>query len=68
MGVFHVAYTLPQVFAPALLAPVLYRLNQPGSIAGVTTGPGAGYRAVFATAAVWFVLATVMVRRIRKVR
>jgi Na+/melibiose symporter-like transporter len=68
MGVFHVAYTLPQVFAPALLAPVLYRLNQPGSIAGVATGPGVGYRAVFATAAVWFVLATVMVRRIRNVR
>jgi MFS family permease len=68
MGVFHAAFTLPQVFAPALLAPVLYRLNQPGSIAGLATGPGAGYRAVFATAAVWFVLATVMVRRIRKVR
>jgi MFS family permease len=68
MGVFHAAFTLPQVFAPALLAPVLYRLNQPGSIAGLATGPGAGYRAVFATAAVWFVLATVMVSRIRKVR
>jgi MFS family permease len=68
MGVFHAAFTLPQVFAPALLAPVLYRLNQPGSIAGMATGPGAGYRAVFATAAVWFVLATVMVRRIRQVR
>jgi MFS family permease len=68
MGVFHVAYTLPQVFAPALLAPILYRLNQPGSIAGLATGPGAGYRAVFATAVVWFVLATVMVSRIRKVR
>jgi MFS family permease len=68
MGIFHVAYTLPQVFAPALLAPILYRLNQHGSIAGLATGPGAGYRAVFATAAVWFVLATVMVSKIRKVR
>ena len=68
MGVFHVAYTLPQVFAPALLAPILYRLNQPGSIAGVATGHHAGYRAVFASAVLWFVLATVMVSRIRKVR
>jgi MFS family permease len=68
MGIFHVSYVLPQVFAPALLAPVLYRMNQPGSLAGFTTGHNAGYRAVFATATVWFVLATVMVSRIRKVR
>jgi MFS family permease len=68
MSIFHVAYTLPQVFAPALLAPILYRLNQPGQIAGLMTGPGTGYRVVFATAAVWFLLATLMVRRIRGVR
>ena len=68
MGIFHVAYTLPQVFAPALLAPILYRLNQPGHLAGLTTGPSTGYRVVFATAAVWFLLATVMVRRIKGVR
>lgn len=68
MGVFHVAFTLPQVFAPAVLAPVLYILNQPGHVAGLATGPGVGYRVVFATAAVWFVLATVMVSRIRGVR
>lgn len=68
MGVFHVALTLPQVFAPALLAPILYRLNQPGTIAGLATGHGAGYRAVFASATLWFVLATVMVSRVRGVR
>jgi MFS family permease len=68
MGIFHVSYTLPQVFAPALLAPVLYWLNQPGSIAGLPTGSGAGYRAVFASATIWFLLATVMVSRIRGVR
>jgi MFS family permease len=68
MGIFHVAYTLPQVFAPALLAPVLYDLNRSGGVAGLALGPHAGYRAVFATATVWFVLATVMVSRIRKVR
>jgi MFS family permease len=68
MGVFHVAFTLPQVFAPALLAPVLYALNQPGTLAGVVTGHNLGYRAVFASAALWFALATVMVSRIRGVR
>jgi len=68
MGIFHVAYTLPQVFAPALLAPILYRLNQPGHIAALTTGPGTGYRVVFASAGLWFLLATLMVRRIRTVR
>ena len=68
MGIFHVSYTLPQVFAPALLAPVLYWLNQPGSIAGLHTGSGVGYRAVFASATIWFLLATVMVTRIRGVR
>lgn len=68
MGIFHVAYTLPQVFAPALLAPILFRLNQPGSIGGMATGSGVGYRAVFATAFVWFALATFMVSRIRGVR
>ncbi len=68
MGIFHVAYTLPQVFAPALLAPILYGLNQSGNVAGVALGPHAGYRVVFATSTVWFVLATLMVSRIRKVR
>ena len=68
MAVFHVAFTLPQVFAPALLAPVLYALNRSGSLAGLTTGHGLGYRAVFASAAVWFLLATLMVSRIRGVR
>ena len=68
MGVFHVSYTLPQVLAPALLAPVLYWLNQPGTVAGLPTGHGAGYRAVFASATLWFPLATVMVSRIRGVR
>ncbi|MGH7776511.1 MAG: MFS transporter [Candidatus Dormibacterales bacterium] len=68
MALFHVAYTLPQVFAPALLSPVLYELNRSGTLAGITTGHGLGYRAVFASAAVWFVLATLWVRRIRGVR
>jgi MFS family permease len=68
MGIFHIAYTLPQVLAPALLAPILYYLNHSRSVAGLAIGPNAGYRAVFASAAVWFALATLMVRKIRKVR
>ena len=68
MAIFHIAYTLPQVFAPALLAPLLYFLNHAHSVAGMATGPNTGYRAVFASAAVWFALATLMVRKIRKVR
>jgi MFS family permease len=69
MAVFHVAYTLPQVLAPGLLAPVLFLLNQPGhAVAGLATGGHLGYRVVFASAALWFALATVMVRRIKGVR
>lgn len=60
MAVFHVAYTLPQVLAAAFLAPVLHQMNQGG-------GTG-GYRVVFASAAVWFILSTLMVTRIRGVR
>ena len=69
MGLFHASLTLPQVFAPALLAPILYFLNRSGhSLVGVHTGGNLGFRIVFASAAIWFVLATVMVTRIRGVR
>ena len=65
MALFHVSFTLPQVLGPALFGGILYRLNQPGSLAGITTGSNLGYRIVFASAAVWFVLSTVFVSRIR---
>jgi Na+/melibiose symporter-like transporter len=69
MALFHVAYTLPQVAGPALLAPVLFVLNRSGaSVLGVSTGGNLGYRIVFGSAAIWFVLATVMVRNVRGVR
>jgi MFS family permease len=69
MALFHVAYTLPQVVAPALLAPVLFVLNRSGGNAlGVATGGNLGYRVVFASAAIWFALATVMIRNVRGVR
>ena len=69
MALFHVAYTLPQVVAPALLAPVLFVLNRSGGSAlGLATGGNLGYRVVFASAAIWFALATVMIRNVRAVR
>lgn len=69
MALFHVAYTLPQVVGPALLAPALFFLNRSGAtVLGVHTGGNLGYRIVFASAAIWFVLATVMVRNVRGVR
>ncbi len=69
MALFHVAYTLPQVLGPALLAPALYGLNRSGGLVlGVPTGGNLGYRVVFASAALWFLLATVMIRNVRGVR
>jgi MFS family permease len=69
MALFHIAYTLPQVLAPALLAPALFSLNRPGgTVLGVATGHNLGFRIVFASAALWFLLATVMIRKVRGVR
>jgi MFS family permease len=61
MALFHVSFTLPQVFAPALAGQLLYHLNQ-------SQGGNFGYRVVFATAALWFVLSLVFVRMIKGVR
>ncbi len=61
MALFHVSFTLPQVFASALAGQLLYHLNQ-------SAGNNFGYRVVFATAALWFVLSLVFVRMIKGVR
>jgi MFS family permease len=61
MALFHVSFTLPQVLAPTLAGQLLYHLNQ-------SQGGNFGYRVVFATAAVWFVLSLVFVRMIKGVR
>jgi MFS family permease len=61
MALFHVSFTLPQVFAPFLAGQLLYHLNQ-------SQGGNFGYRVVFATAALWFVLSLVFVRMIKGVR
>jgi MFS family permease len=69
MGLWHIAFTLPPALAPAIFAPILHAFNEPGHvILGLTTGDLLGFRLVFAGAAVWFVLGTFFVSRIRGVR
>jgi Na+/melibiose symporter-like transporter len=69
MGLWHVAFTLPPALAPAAFAPILHAFNHPGGhILGLATGDHLGFRLVFAGAAIWFVLGTVFVSRIRSVR
>lgn len=60
MGLWHVAFTLPPAFAPAVFGPILHHFNQYGG--------HLGYRLVFAGAAIWFVLGTIFVSRIRGIR
>ncbi|GAC1344394.1 MAG: hypothetical protein NVSMB29_17960 [Candidatus Dormibacteria bacterium] len=68
MALWHISFTLPQVLAPAILGGVLHYLNSEGhSLAGLATGGNLGFRFVFGSAAIWFVLGTVMVSRIRGV-
>ena len=61
MALFHVSFTLPQVFGPAVAGQLLFHLNE-------AYGHNLGYRIVFATASVWFLLSLVFVRMIRGVR
>ena len=60
MGLFHVAMTLPQTIAPAIGGLLLDYFNR--------ISPDSGYRAVFASAIVFFGLGTVFVSRIKSVR
>jgi MFS family permease len=60
MGLWHIAFTLPPALAPAVFAPILHHFNLAGGFLG--------YRLVFAGAAVWFVLGTIFVSRIRAIR
>lgn len=57
MGLFHVAYTLPQVVVPLIGGVLIEALS--GAL------PGSGYRAVFALSIVFFVVGTVLVSRVR---
>jgi MFS family permease len=69
MALWHVSFTLPQVLAPAILAGFLHFLNEPGhQLVVLTSGHDLGFRFIFGSAALWFILGTVMVSRIRGVR
>jgi MFS family permease len=60
MGLFHVAYTLPQTLFPLLAGVVLDAVNRMAA--------GQGYRFVFTFSVLFFALGTVFVSRIRSVR
>jgi MFS family permease len=60
MGLFHVAFTLPQVVVPAVAGPVLDHFNR--------QSPNSGYRVIFSSAIVFMLLGTVFVSRIKSVR
>jgi MFS family permease len=60
MGLFHVAFTFPQVVLPSVLGFALDAFNR--------NSPNSGFRVVFAFAVVFFLLGTVLVSRIKAVR
>ena len=60
MGLFHVSITLPQVFVPLVAGLTLDAFNRQSA--------NAGYRVIFVGAAVFYVLGTAFVSRIRSVR
>ncbi|HEX8993302.1 MAG TPA: MFS transporter [Anaerolineales bacterium] len=65
MGVWHVALTFPQVIATPIAGFMLDRFQAFGS---QHAAPHLGYTVIFSLAAVYFVVGTLLVRRIRKVR
>jgi MFS family permease len=60
MGLFHVSFTLPQVFVPFVAGITLDAFNRQAA--------NAGYRVIFGGAAAFYLLGTVFVSRIRSVR
>ncbi len=60
MGLFHVAFTLPQTFVPLTMGVLLDYFNGRSA--------NSGYRVVFSFAVVFLILGTVLVSRIRSVR
>ncbi len=66
MGVWHVAFTLPQVIATPIAGFLLDTFNRVGTTTGAS--PTMGYNVIFTLATVYFILGTVLVRRIRKVK
>lgn len=66
MGVWHIAMTFPQVLAPLVAGFLLDSFNRAGGGGGEPST--FGYSVIFAFATLYFILGTVLVRRIRKVR
>lgn len=60
MGLFHVAFTLPQVLLPAVAGPLLDLFNH--------QSPNSGYRVIFSASIVFYVVGTLLVSRIKSVR
>lgn len=66
MGVWHVAWTFPQVIATPIAGFLLDYFNHAGSTNG--TSSTFGYTVIFSLATFYFIIGTVLVRQIRKVR
>jgi len=65
MGVWHVAMTFPQVIATPIAG---FMLDKFQAIGAQHHAPTLGYTAIFILATFYFILGTVLVRQIRKVR
>lgn len=65
MGVWHIAWTFPQVIATPVAGVLLDNFQRIGAQTGQ---PTLGYTAIFILAAVYLMLGTVLVRQVRKVR
>jgi len=59
MGVWHVAFTVPQAIAPLIGLAVAYAFN-------IRIGGGFGYRVAMGLALVYFIMGTIMIRPIRE--
>jgi len=65
MGVWHVAMVLPQVIATPVAGFMLDNFQRVGSAKGI---PNLGYTVIFMMATLFFILGTVFVKQIKKVR
>jgi len=65
MGVWHVAMVLPQVIATPVAGFLLDNFQRVGKAQNI---PNLGYTVIFAVAVVFFILGTVFVKQIKKVR
>jgi MFS family permease len=65
MGVWHVALVLPQVIATPIAGFLLDNFQRVGKVQNV---PNLGYTVIFMVAVVYFIIGTVFVRQIKKVR